>query len=254
MSNTPIGGPLRRDLEAALTTDEFRKAFEELKVRYPVFERYPTPGQLVDLAQRGHPDYEAKDQILHVLLQALKEGGNVLFPLLNLMFWDSLMQIYMTRRRRVRDRDELFARIQVDFFHTATDYPLGRRPRMIDSNLVLDTTHRIKLWRRDEGRYRASLEALSSGSKEPAEREPEAPEQGETERYLLEMVYRGVITELQLDLIRETRLAGRMTPRQWAAAKGVPYTTVRTWAARAEDAIRRYEKRRQREEGDSLAG
>ena len=29
MSNTPIEGPLRRDLEAALTTDEFRKAFDK---------------------------------------------------------------------------------------------------------------------------------------------------------------------------------------------------------------------------------
>ena len=58
------------------------------------------------------------------------------------------------------------------------------------------------------------------------------------ERYLLELVYRGVINERQFDLLRETRVRRRLTQAQWGEARGVPHATVRTWATRAEAAVR----------------
>lgn len=239
MPTTPMGGPLRRDLEAALATDEFNEAFETIKRMEGVFGKYPTLEALVALAQPGCSDHQAKDQVLCALLGALQAGGVILFPLLNLMFWNSLERLYRRRRRGVTDPEELFCRIQSEFFHVATSYPLDRRPRKVDVNLVLDVKKRISRWQAEESRYKAGLDALAEGEVPSGEPEPE-PSPGELEQYLLELVYTGVITEQQFDLLLETKVRGRTTLKAWGEAHGVPEGTVRSWVFSAGEAIRRY--------------
>ena len=61
--------------------------------------------------------------------------------------------------------------------------------------------------------------------------------------YLLDLVYRKVITEQQYDLLLETRVYKRMDLQEWAESRGLVYATVRRWAFRAEQAIRGHEKK-----------
>ena len=63
----------------------------------------------------------------------------------------------------------------------------------------------------------------------------------EMEAYLLEMVYRKVITETQYDLLLETLVYRRMNQREWAERKGLCYNTVRNLRYRAQVAMRGYE-------------
>ena len=69
----------------------------------------------------------------------------------------------------------------------------------------------------------------------------------EMEAHLLDLAYRKVISEEQYDLLLETQIYRRMSQKEWAVKHGVTYATVRSWHARAEQAIMAYEKKRREE-------
>jgi len=96
-------------------------------------------------------------------------------------------------------------------------------------------------------RHKIRSEDLFSGLLVPADvQESEVfPEQ--MEAYLLELLYRCVVSETQYDLLMETKVYRRMSQREWAASRGVPPATVRSWRHRAEQAIREHEKARRRQ-------
>ena len=237
-----------RCLETEIQRREVAKEIERLKETYPLFRKYASTEELVALIRPGNPAYTDKDAVLTVLLAEIKRKPT-LFPLLNLVLWDGLCNIFWRKHRACLNPDDLFSRIQAEFFHVAIAYPLDRRPRKIDVNLILDTKKKITAWQREEARYceqHRPLEPTHEGGMAPADvRESEAfPE--EKEAYLLDLVYRHVIDETQYDLLVETEVYKRMTQKEWAEARGVPYATVRSWRHRAEKAIREYEKGRRR--------
>ncbi len=245
----------RRQLEAQLKREEVTKAVAELRQVHPVFRKYPTLEELISLGRPGTGNYAEKDAVLAILLAEIKQE-TMLFPLIHLMFWESLVRIFYTKRRSVSesDQDELFSRLQVEFFHTAVAYPLERRPRKIDVNLILDTKKKITRWQREEALYRERHEEFGPAHEErPAladlQRSEVFPE--ELEACLLDLVYRKVINERQYDLLLETEVYKRMTEKEWAAARGVAYATARSWHYRAVTAIRKYAKaRREQEEAE----
>ena len=112
---------------------------------HEVFISYPTIEDLIRLARAGDGDYVKKDEVFGILLKDLKQRM-VLFPLLNLMLWESLLRIFHTYREAVVSLDELFVQVQLFFFQTAIEYPLERRPRKMDVNLVLDTRKKVVQW------------------------------------------------------------------------------------------------------------
>lgn len=236
----------RRALEVQLQRQDVRQAIEGLWDRHAVFQRYHALEDLLNLGRPGNRNYEDKDIVLAILLTELKRE-TTLFPLLNLMFWESLMRVYHRKRRSVPNPKDLFSRVQLDFYHTAVSYPLDRRPRKIDVNLILDTMKKVTRWQREEARYHKQHEEFGPAHEDrPSLAELQVsevfPEQ--MEEYLLDLTYRKVINERQLDLLREVDVYRRMTEKQWAEARGVAYATVRSWHFRAEAAIRKHEKAR----------
>ena len=236
----------RRALEAQLQRQEVRQAIEEIKSKHAIFKKYPALEDLFDLGRPGNRNYEDKDAVLAILLSELKQE-TTLFPLLNRMFWESLMRLYHRKRRSVPNPKDLFSRVQLDFYHTAVSYPLDRRPRKIDVNLILDTKKKVTRWQREEGRYHKQHEEFGpahEGRPSLAELQVSKVFPEQMEEYLLDLTYRKVINERQLDLLREVDVYQRMTEKKWAEARGFAYATVRSWHFRAEAAIRRYEKAR----------
>ena len=238
--------PYRRALEAQLQRQEVRQAIEGIRNRHAIFQKYPALEDLLSLGRPGNRNYEDKDAVLAILLSELKRE-TTLFPLLNLMFWESLIRLFHRKRRSVPNQKDLFSRVQVDFFHTAVSYPLDRRPRKIDVNLILDTKKKVTRWQREEGRYHQQHEEFGPAHENrPSLAELQVsevfPEQ--MEEYLLDLTYRKVINERQLDLLREVDVYRRMTEKEWAEAHEFTYATVRSWHFRAEAAIRRHEKAR----------
>jgi len=236
----------RHALEVQLQRQDVRQAIEEIRNKHAIFKKYPVIEDLLELGRPGNRNYEDKDAVLAILLSELKREAT-LFPLLNLMFWESLSRLYRRKVRSVPNPKDLFSRVQADFFHTAFSYPLDRRPRKIDVNLVLDTKKKVTRWQREEARYHKQHEEFGLAHEDrPSLAELQVsevfPEQ--MEEYLLDLTYRKVINERQLDLLREVDVYRRMTEKQWAEARGVAYATVRSWHFRAEAAIRRHEKAR----------
>ncbi len=241
----------RRDLEAQLQGQELMQQIERIKVAHPIFREYPTTEDLTALVKPGNRNYCDKDEVLRILLGEMKREAT-LFPVLNFMFWDSLIRLFRSKCRSVPNPDELFSRIQLDFYRTAVEYPLGGRPRKIDVNLILDTKKKVTRWQRQEALYGEHHKQLGSAheTRPPLAdlwRSEVFPE--EMEGYLLDVLYRKVINEQQYDLLLETQVYKRMSQKEWAEARGVAYATVRSWRYRAELAIRQYEKAR-RERAD----
>lgn len=244
----------RRELEAQLQRQEVKEAIERVRRSHEVFTKYPAIEDLITLGRPGHRNYTEKDAVLAILLSELKRE-TTLFPLLNLMFWESLIRLFRRKRKTTSesDHDELLSRVQIDFFHTAVAYPLERRPRKIDVNLILDTMKKVTRWQREEALYRERHEEFGPAHEDrPSLAELQVsqifPE--EMEPYLLDLVYRKVINERHFDLLLETTVYKRMTQKVWAEARGFTYATVRSWHFRAEAAIRKYEqaRRAQRQE------
>ncbi len=237
-------------LDAQLERESVKKAVADLRKAHPVFAKYPTIEDLIDLGRPGNQNYEDKDTVLATLLVELKRE-TTLFPLLNLLFWKSLVRLFYSKKRSVPDEDDLFIRIQTEFFHVAIAYPLERRPRKIDVNLILDTKKKVTRWQREEVIYRDQHEEFGVAHEDrPSVADLQVSEvfPEEIEAYLLDLIYRQVINERQYDLLLETRVYRRMNQKEWAEARGFTYATVRSWHFRAEAAIRKYEKARHKHE------
>lgn len=236
----------RRDLETQIQNQKLNQAIEKIRETYPILKKYPTTEDLIALIQPGNQNYSDKDEVLRIILVEIKTDFT-LFPLLNLMFWDSLLRLFRRKCKNVPNHNELFSRIQMDFFHTAVLYPLTRRPRKIDVNLFLDTKKKVTRWQREEALYSKRHDELkptheTGQSLNDFQKTHVFPE--EMEEYLLDLVYRRIINEKQYDLLLETQVYKRMNQKEWAKVRGVAYATTRSWRFRAEESIRKYEKER----------
>ncbi len=242
----------RHDLEAELRRQKFKREFERIKAAHLIFRKYPTIEDIVALVQPGNKNYEDKDSVLKILVGELKRE-TTLFPLLNLTLWDGLVRLFRRKCWSVPNPEELFLQIQEDFFRTAVSYPLDRRPMKIDVNLILDTLKKVTAWQREEAMYSERHEELDLDHETQPKfsefiRSEVFPE--EMEVYLLDFVYRKVISQWQYDLLLETRVYKRMSQIEWAETRGVAYGTVRSWNFRAEMAIRKHWKARRQESDD----
>jgi len=245
-------------LEAYVEREEVKQAVAELRKAHAIFKEHPTIEDLIKLGQQGNKNYADKDAVLAILLSEIKRE-TTLFPLLHLMLWESWARLFNGKRKSVpaSDLDELFSRLQVDFFHTAVEYRLDRRPRKIDVNLILDTRKKISRWQREEAVRSERHESFDEIETPEAKRTWALAEllvstvfPEEKEEYLLDRVYRGVINKLEYGLIVETQVYKRMNLKEWARINGVPHATARSWLYRAKLALRRYEETHR--DGDPL--
>lgn len=233
-------------LEEKLNGREFEQALERFKSTHSVFRKYPTVEDLKTLVQAGNRNYTDKDDVLTILLKELKKS-NIIYPLINFMFWDSLIRLYWQRKSRVDDHEELFSRIQLDFYHTVRSHNLERLPRKIDVNVFLNTKKKVIAWEKEKVRQDKALREIESLGKvglSLADLETTIFQPEELALYLLDKVYRKVINETQYDLLIETQVYKRMSPQEWALKKGIPHATARILKHRAEKALRRFEDKK----------
>ncbi|MFW6157738.1 MAG: hypothetical protein ACOC8E_00100 [Planctomycetota bacterium] len=236
----------RRALEAQVRSKEIADEMERLRERSDALTRYPTVGDLEQLINRKGQNYEDKDAVLAVLLERVRQGPT-LFPVLNLMFLERLAGMYQKSRRAWADEEDLFGRVQTEFYDVAVAYPLDRRPRKIDVNLLLDTRSKVNAWLRREAKERELHEGLGPAAEtglRPTDVQERAATAGEMEAYLLGFLRAGVIDEDQYDLLLETAVHRRMTQKEWAEAHGIAPATARSWRHRAWSAIRECDQRR----------
>ena len=237
----------RRDLEAQVRTQAFETRMEKMRVDCPAMAKYSSIAALVVLVEQGNPEYEEKDAVLHALIAEVRKAPT-LFPILNLMFWDRMVGLFEWRRRNAVNRAELFGRIQAEFFDVVTTYPLDRRPRKIDVNILLDTKNRVIVWQQRESAREEHHECLPIDEGEVCRRLADFQESEvfpeEMEAYLLAFVRLCIIDERQYDLLVETNVHKRMTQKEWAEARGVGYDLARQLHHRAERAIKECEKGR----------
>jgi len=236
-----------RALEEELKNPCLQNRMKQIRMQHPVFNQYPSIKDLADLIQADQQRYVDKDEILRVLIEEAQKDTTI-FPLLNYMFWDSLMRLFNRKQRNVSCPDDLFSNIQVEFFHVVHTYSLLRRPRKIDVNLILDTKKRITKWQRDEIAQGQEVSGLDTPYRDDGIRTKDYWESDihpkEMEGYLLDLACQRVITQLQLDLILVTRVHKRQTQQEWAELNGMSYNTVKNLRYRAETAIRKYSSRR----------
>lgn len=238
----------RRDLESQLNSRECQEAFERLKSEHPIFNLYPTVESLCELLKAGNKNYVHKDEVMTILLKELHRS-NAIYHLINMMFWESLHRLYRQRKFRVAEPEDLFNEIQWDFYRTVISHNLERFPRKIDVNIFLNTKKKVIAWEKKNIRYKEALRELEDLHKagiSPADLEESRVYPEEMKAYLLDMVYRKVITETQYDLILETLVYKRMNQREWAEKRGIPYNTVRSLRYRAEMAVKQFEEERQK--------
>ncbi len=248
----------RRDLEAQLQRRDVRQRIERLRETYAVFEEYNSVEELVALVGPGNQTYTDKEAVLRALLLEIRREAEAkreprLFPLLSMVFWASLCDIFWRKVRSCPDPDDLLSRVRAGFYEVAVTYPL-HRPGSIGGNLYWDTWKSITAWQREEAVYRKHHQRLEPadephvvlGDPREAEVHPE-----DMEYHLLGYVFKKVINETQYDLLLETKVYRRMTEKEWAKARDANYTTARSWCHRAEQAIQAYEDARRRTEQPS---
>ena len=145
------------DLKSQIKGRELLERIDKLMSEHPIMKKYPTPEHLAMLGQPGTNGRSDRDEVLRILLAEIKQGP-LLFPLLSFMFWNSLSSIFATKLKSTPNPDDLFARVQLDFYQTLVEYPLDRRPRKVDVNIVLDTRKKVTRWLAEEARCYATHE------------------------------------------------------------------------------------------------
>lgn len=240
----------RKVLESQLSSRECKEAFEGLKSEYSIFDLYPTVEFLCHLF-KPKGNYAHKDEIMSILITELRRN-RAIFPLIQIIFWNSLSRLHYQRQFRVAEPKELFSTIQDVFFQSLMDYNLEQLPKKVDINIFFNTKKGIIKWEKknlcDKEKAKRLIEDYSKDGLSPSDlcKSKVYPEQ--MEDFLLDKVYRGIITDTQYDLILETLVYKRMNQREWAEQKGMSYHTVRNLRYRAEVAIRGYEEKRRKEE------
>jgi DNA-directed RNA polymerase specialized sigma24 family protein len=242
----------RRALEAQVCGSEFRRVFEEIRQANQALRKYPGPDSLLALIDRSEERREERDTVVSVLIMEMRRESTV-FPLLALMFWEALVGLFRRRRSTAPDAEELFVRVLTNFYETARAYPLDRRPRKVDANLLLDTMKKVIAWQKSEAKYAERHEALgpaAESGKRLAEVQESAALPGQMEAYLSGLLLHRVIDDQQYSLLLETEAHKRMTQKEWAHMHGIPEGTARSWRHRAKRAIQEYEHSRRREAED----
>ena len=233
----------RRDLEVALQRREVRGEMQRLRETCRVFGRYPSIEELAALVGPSKPNEADRDAVLRALLVEIKRQPT-LFPLLNWVFWPSLLDIFWRKVHSCPNADDLLSQVRADFYEVAVTYPL-HRPGSIGGNLYWDTWKKVAAWQQEEAKYRGKHEPLGPAHELgmlPADLQESEVFPEDFEPYLRELVLRNVITQAQCDLLLETAVYGRLSEKEWAKARGVNPSTVRTWRHRAEKAIRKHEE------------
>lgn len=239
----------RKELELQVNGKECKEAFERLKSEHSIFEFYSTVKSLRDLFKSDNKNYSHKDEVMAILLTELHKN-KAIFPLINIMFWNNLYWIYCRHFNRVSDLEELFNRIQEEFYHSLMNHNLERLPKKINMNVLFNTRKKVIAWEEEKLRYGKALKEfdnLSELNLSPFDLAKSQIYPEQIEEYLLDMVYREIITQIQYELILETQVYKRMNQKEWALKRGIPHSTVRTLMLRAKMAMKRYEEEREKE-------
>lgn len=242
MSKSPIGEPLQRDLENALKTDEFKMVFEELKKRDAVFERYPTVDALVALCVPDAPDPDGRERALGWILRALRQGNGI-YPLLHMMFWSVLVRLHGKFSRHTNDPESLFERIHWEFYQAAMRYDPDRLPGRIATNLFLNTKRGVYNGEAVEIRERRKAkqvkELAEAGVSWTSLSESDTPPE-ELETFLLDLAQRGILKQVQYEILLETDVRRSSSLAEWARRKGMLHRTAQSHRRRAFLALRRH--------------
>jgi len=252
----------QRVLERQVNSGQCMEVFEKIRSECPIFNFYPTVESLCNLFKPGNKNYSHKDIVMVILLREFHRD-KVIYPLINLTFWNSLYSLYCQRRFRNSDLTELFTKIQEGFYQALMSHDLERLPQKVDVNIILNVKKRIIAWEgKNLGNTQEQRELEGICKELYTERLKAKKTWGgiieevnairqitpfdfwesniypeEMESFLLDKVYKKIISEIQYDLLRETLVFKRMSQKEWADKKGISEGTVRSLRFRAKMAI-----------------
>lgn len=252
----------QRVLEKQVNSGQCKESLDKIKSEYSIFNFHPAVESLCILFKPGNKNYSHKDEIMAILLREFHRD-KVIYPLINLIFWNSLYSLYCQRRFRNSDLTELFTKIQEEFYQSLMNHNLERLPQKVDVNIILNVKKRIIAWEgknlgntQEQRELEKTCKELYTERLKAKKTWREITEEAnairqitpfdfwksniypeEMESFLLDMVYKKIISEIQFELLRETLVFKRMSQKEWADKKGIPEGTVRSLRLRAKVAI-----------------
>ena len=235
----------KKELEQQLNSGECKEAFGKLKSKYSIFDFYPTIETLRELFKSDNKNYTHKDKVMSIFLAEL-HGNKAIYPLINIIFWEYLCWLYCKKRTQVANPEELFNKIQEEFYFSIINHDVERLPNKININILFNTRKKIIAWQKENSLYKKALgefEDLNKVGLSPFDLAKSKIYPEQMEEYLLDKVYQGIITETQYDLILETLVYKRMNQREWAKERDISYNTTRNLRYRAEMAIKSFEQK-----------
>jgi hypothetical protein len=236
----------RRELENEMARPEFLEQEMRIRRAWTVFEKYPTREDLVRLMAQGGPRYYSdKDRILGILLREFRKD-NMLFPLLNLLFWKPLAKLYHRFLPDAPEPEALLGQIQWEFFRQLLKYDLETYPKKIHINIALNTRREVNTWMTHQDRGPEDLNPPDVLDEIPIPQPsvsdwPVPPE--EIEPFLMDLRLQGLLSPIQLRVIVETYLHADRTVTEWARKNNIPLRTALSHHRRALRIINRHLKR-----------
>jgi len=225
MDPVPIAR-LERDWRRELASAALAARLEQWRAAEPALRSFKGPAAVLRFLRRSAPG-ERQDRVLRALLARAGEdpaaGRLVLHALL-----PGLKRVSARLLVDTRDQEELWSALLAAAWQRIRRYPIGRRPRRIAANVLLDTMHDAVAAHRRAVRDRAELDVV------PARLALTRPEiDSDVEAVLARAVRAGAITAAEAELILRTRIDG-VSLTSLARSQGASYDALRVRRRRAE--------------------
>jgi len=253
---------LKQYLEKAIHSRRMDLYFQDLRQSSQILASFTTAAQLAAALHGRQLSLDRQDEILLALVcEHQKAPCTPLHELLLHLLWPALESIFLSRLGGRTPADDLWDNIQWAFVCILDGYPADRRPSKVARNIQLDVLKKVTRWAGQDARYALFLptagnsdrnehnyEALLDGRFEhfneilagkgkTDEREPDAEDIERMIQVLRGFLDAGVISEDSFYILIATRVYGKSV-KDHAAARSLPYQTIKKRRQRAEAAIR----------------
>lgn len=225
MDPVPIGR-LERDWQRELTTRGLAARFAHWRTLEPALRPFASPAAVLGFLRRSAPG-ERQDRVLCALLSCAADEPAAARLLLQALL-PGLKRLSARLLVDTRDQEELWSALLAAAWQRIRSYPVGRRPRRVAANLLLDTLHDTVAAHHARVREHAEL-TLTARQLPLASREIDR----DVEAVMARAVRAGAVTAEEAELILRTRIDG-VSLTAFAGSEGVSYDALRVRRRRAE--------------------
>jgi DNA-directed RNA polymerase specialized sigma24 family protein len=227
---------LERDWNRELTSAALAERFRDWAETETALARFDGPSALLRFLRRPGPG-AAKDAALLALLERARGE-----PLAGRVVLEAILPGLKSIAGRMlidaREREELWSALLSCAWERICRYPVERRPRRVAANLLLDCMRGTL-----DVLARARTDRALTSAELPLDLSAAEPVDGDVDALLAGAVRAGAISELEADLILQTRIDG-VDLASLAASADVPYNSLKSRRFRAERRLLLYLGRR----------